>query len=689
MPKFRALLVGLVLLTAAMSAAAQKRQPADLKPLPASLSSDVLERFSGEAEFRRYLRDVKREAKKRNLWWAARRKPVQLAQNQAQDVTCLKPEDCPEDAAPAESIVVTGAKAATPSITNVQEAGVDEGDIVKQIGQYLLVLQDGRIFVVDMKAKGLALVDRANVYRDPNADTWYDEMLVQEDHILITGYSYREEASEVSVFRLSPEGKLASEGVFLLSSNDYYDADNYATRLVGDKLVVYTPLSLEDVSPDRPFVWPVVRRWLPEDQREKVKNPERPLFDASKIYKPVRPTIDPAIHTMSVCPIGPVRKGSDMRCYSTAVIAPSGRQFYVTPTDFYLWATSGWGEYEPDRWGQPCNEWSRRAAADAHPAMLFRMPLTGAEPTALAAKGVPVDQFSFDVSGGRFRALLGWVKITCDGKKKDDDSYPLADWKLLDVPLSLLSDQPGDARAGAYAPLPAIGTNAAQNRFTDKYLVYGGGERWGRNPPYDDSEPPQEATVVAVPLKAPERATTLKLPHGVARLERLGNDAILTGYRDAKGLSVSILDLRAAPALKPPLLLPRRYESEGRSHAFNSRIEADGHGLFGLPTVAVTDGNRWWSRSENSDVSFFALDANRNAATLGELAATPEEKAADTGYECEVSCIDWYGNTRPIFTEGRVFALAATELVEGRVEGDRIVEVQRLNLSQPFPPVRK
>lgn len=42
-------------------------------------------------------------------------------------------------------------------------------------------------------------------------------------------------------------------------------------------------------------------------------------------------------------------------------------------------------------------------------------------------------------------------------------------------------------------------------------------------------------------------------------------------------------------------------------------------------------------------------------------------------YSCAVSCIDWYGNSRSIFTDGRIFVLMATE----------IAEVQRLNLTGP------
>jgi hypothetical protein len=40
-----------------------------------------------------------------------------------------------------------------------------------------------------------------------------------------------------------------------------------------------------------------------------------------------------------------------------------------------------------------------------------------------------------------------------------------------------------------------------------------------------------------------------------------------------------------------------------------------------------------------------------------------------------------YGNSRPIFTGGRVFALIGTEMVEGRVDDGRIREIRRLDIT--------
>ena len=46
---------------------------------------------------------------------------------------------------------------------------------------------------------------------------------------------------------------------------------------------------------------------------------------------------------------------------------------------------------------------------------------------------------------------------------------------------------------------------------------------------------------------------------------------------------------------------------------------------------------------------------------------------------CRASCVDWYGNARPLFLRGRVFALLGYELVEGSIRAGRISEVRRVS----------
>jgi hypothetical protein len=76
----------------------------------------------------------------------------------------------------------------------------------------------------------------------------------------------------------------------------------------------------------------------------------------------------------------------------------------------------------------------------------------------------------------------------------------------------------------------------------------------------------------------------------------------------------------------------------------------------------------------------FLRNEGRRFTRLGALASSAEEPVADG---CKASCVDWYGNARPIFLRGRMLALLGYELVEGAVEGGGVREVGRAS----FAPV--
>lgn len=96
-----------------------------------------------------------------------------------------------------------------------------------------------------------------------------------------------------------------------------------------------------------------------------------------------------------------------------------------------------------------------------------------------------------------------------------------------------------------------------------------------------------------------------------------------------------------------------------------------------------SESERWWWWSSSSDLSYLQTDADGKLSTAGELIATRRDPELDspTGYQCEVSCVDWYGNARPIFTGGRVLALVNSELIEGAYENGTVREVRRIDLT--------
>ena len=105
---------------------------------------------------------------------------------------------------------VTVAAAAAPGIANVQHAGVDEGDIVKLAGRYLVVLRRGRLFTIDVAPGALQPVSAVDAF-GPDVDpeeTWYDEMLVSSRRVVVIGYSYQRGGTELGLFDLASDGTL-------------------------------------------------------------------------------------------------------------------------------------------------------------------------------------------------------------------------------------------------------------------------------------------------------------------------------------------------------------------------------------------------------------------------------------------------------------------------------------------------
>jgi beta propeller domain-containing protein len=223
------------------------------------------------------------------------------------------------------------------SITNTQHADVDEGAIVKLHGNHLVILRRGRIFTVSLADGGLEPICSVDAF-SPDVDphnTWYDEMLTSSDTIVVIGYSYERGGTEASLFHINSAGELAYQSTYQLRSNDYYSSRNYASRLIGAKLIFYSPLYL-DWYADPAASLPAVRKWhkgaKPGDFRR--------IVSATNVYHGEvagSSGEDTALHTVTTCDLS----GGDFDCKAISVFGPSGRVFYVSPNSVYVWAT-GW-----------------------------------------------------------------------------------------------------------------------------------------------------------------------------------------------------------------------------------------------------------------------------------------------------------------------------------------------------------
>jgi hypothetical protein len=212
---------------------------------------------------------------------------------------------------------------------------------------------------------------------------------------------------------------------------------------------------------------------------------------------------------------------------------------------------------------------------------------------------------------------------------------------------------------------------SVQNRFIGPWLLYGAGNGyWTRNA--------GASKLYAYRYVTKEEPTEIALDQGVDRIEAMGDNAVVVGSRQ-QDLVFSPVELGKEAHARRDYVRHNASQGELRSHGFfyKPSSEKEGEGYVGLPIRKEgARGGRYLT--EGSAGVLFLKNTSMELSELGSLDAAP---LATTNDGCRASCVDWYGNARPIFAKGRVFALMGYELVEGRVASKSITETARLSFA--------
>lgn len=560
--------------------------------------------------------------------------------------------------APARAAPGKAAESKAESITNNQHANVDEGDIVKLHGDHLVVLRRGRLFTLGLdgdRVQKSAMLDAFGPDIDP-AGSWYDEMVIEGNDLAVIGFSYARGGTEVGLFRIDATGRLTYRSTYHLRSNDYYSARNYASRIVDGRLVFYAPMHVSPHEQDPLVHFPAVRRW---SRGAKDTDFTRTLAP-TRLYHMEGEAPGAgyaALHTVTSCDL----RSASLACESVAMLGPPGRVFYVSPTNVYVWMQDG---------SATAGATEKRARG-----VLAKIPLApGAAVTAMRVSGMPTDQFSFEEDDGGSLNVL--VRSESNGDAMWASEATRGSAALLRVPLGLFSDGVPVASSRRYHAMPRPDGYSVQNRFVGPWLLYGAGQ--GYWTPHQGAG--QLYAVRYASPTAEDEVKTISLAQGVDRIEPMGDDAVVVGGRGAD-LVFSPIGLGAATATaRGDYVRKNASQGELRSHGFFYKPSADrpNAGIIGLPIRTEGGGGGARYLLEGSASVLFLRNEGLDLSELGALAASPVRSNHDG---CRASCVDWYGNARPIFAKGRVFALMGYELVEGKVDGRRITERGRLSFA--------
>jgi hypothetical protein len=606
---------------------------------------DELVRFASAAELQRFV-DASAEAERRRRQEMSTRMRGAGGMMDEQDQGAAPPSPTPEATAGEPE----ASEASDESITNTQEQGVDEGGIVKVHGDHLVVLRRGRLFSMSLADGQIRPISQVNAFPPgTGSGSWYDEMLIQGDTIVVVGYSYGASATELGLFNIDASGVISHRNTYYLRSNDYYSSRNYASRLLGHTLVFYMPYSLIRWRYDGErlrgeYSLPGVRRW------DTGRDDWTSVIRESNIFRPIQESDQPTLHTVVTCDLST----PELSCEAQGVIGPEGRSFYVSSDSVYIWVHGGGLGRDPG------------AARQGPDSAVYRLPLRGGEPGALWVAGAPVDQFSFKQSSDEHLNVL--VRSESGGEGMWGAEVATGEVALMRTPLALFTEGVATVPASGYTRLPRPEGYTFQNRFVGDHLLYGTGSGWG--PPTDG----QSHHVFIHPYLTGGATTRLELPHGVDRIEVMGSAAAVIGT-DGNNLHFSAIRLNDDPQIVGRYVQENAAQGEQRSHGFFFKPNGADRGMLGLPIRR--GGSPGYAHLSEGSAEVLFLDVRDFRFTrLGALASSLDASLDD---QCIASCVDWYGNARPIFYRGRIFALLGYELVEGRLGDGRITELRRAN----------
>jgi hypothetical protein len=559
-----------------------------------------------------------------------------------------------------DHVVITGSHiTAADLITNNQVLGVDEGDIIKQFKNLLVILRKGRLYSINIgsiDSKELLKIDEINAFSpDWVNDAYFDEILIDEGIVLVLGYNYDLKSSEIIRFEISEDGYFKYKDNYLIKSSDYYDNENYASRLFNHQYISYIPIQL-DTNRSLYDQLPTLAK-IPDGFVGNVKSLEwNNIVDIDDIYYPIQSVLYPTLHSYITCPLDK----EVLYCNAVGIIGSDSNFSYNNGENVYLWM-SAWDSralfnddiditntlYDYKTEYREVNEKFKNVDALYNP-LVYRISLKDLSVEAIQVTGMPVSQFSFH----HFEGDLYMYSVV------DEDTG-----NLLKMPDYLFNKQASNSSINlrTIENIPGISSN---ERFIDKQLFLGSFE-WE----YEDFP-----LLTMINIKS-GKLEKFELGHSSNRIEAFNNNALIIGETSESNLGITIINTNYNK-IKQTYLLDR-LEGENRSHAFNFN-HIDDFLLAGLTTqpknkAEFEGSDYYWDDNISSDITFIGGN-NDNIEYIGELLS---ENKPSKG--CKFSCDDWYGNSRPIFIGERIFALSGDELIEGGLLDGEIIEVTRIN----------
>lgn len=563
-----------------------------------------------------------------------------------------------------DSIAITGSRISdTDLITNNQEAGVDEGGIVKKMGPLLLVLRQGVLHVIDTGAPGHErfelLYSHSVVADDSRDDLYYDEILTFNGGAILLGFNFARNAAELFVFRLEASGALEPRGRWLLAVDDYFSGNDSGARIRDGELVLSLSFPADSLLEGN---WPFAARVGADGEPIEATRVDLLAPDDLQVLDGLGAY--PQVYAFLRCDLGGLLQ-QRLACQRNAAVANADASIYIAADGIYLadysWTKQAWGRRDFDPW---VARWTQPEPGD-YVSRVLRLPQNPAQAaTIVATTGLPNGRFGFKESAEGLY-LIGSERVSEHTQRN----------LLQHIPFSRFR-----SRAAGRAPAEiraSIEGDIAFMRFDHASAWLALEESPGEDRKDDDYQPGTRQ-LQRVPLDGGP-IQSVPLPAPVERIELLSEHVLLLGSAYGKGEAQEMRTVlvRRDNGAVGPLGRWRGMAADlsSRSHSFNSARLDDGTELAGLPVFApAVPGDA--ERHPEEQIEDLLVFRRKDDA----LALAGRVDMQHIASDCDLDCYAWYGSARFFAFGDRLFTLSGELLKELRIDRDQLRETGRLAL---------
>jgi hypothetical protein len=512
-----------------------------------------------------------------------------------------------------------------------------EGGAVLAGDDYIVVLNRGRLFSVSTKDRKLRAVSRVDAFgpaTDPES-SYQEHVFASGRDVIVVGSNNRYRGIEIGLFRLDETGALHYLSTYQLRyGRNMYVSVGPRVQFCDGHLIIHSQVELPEDTSQVVGALPAFRTLHAGAANGEFTQ----LLDPRDIYRPARPLTKvekPGVQAVTVCrfPQGSVQ------CHATGVISTLAREVYTSGSATYVWPMA------------PSQPQHARGGM-----LVYRFPLSGARPLAIAVDGLTVGAEALFEDNGILNAVL---------RSGPTGQWPTSDLRLgqvflLRAPISSFSRTASVIDDARYAKLDLLPSNSIFPAFTPRFVSVA------------MSHYPRRAD------KTRDRVTTLAFGSTAANSFEVAAEV---ERMDAAG-EATIATIAANRELTFKLIGPVNRQGSrdvtvvaDRADRMEQKIAGDGS------TIAAYVLRR---SPRDSDEHYFGGSSmlllrvrTTGLEELGEIASRRASNVAEDN--CKSSCLDWYGDARMIVVKDRFFVVLGYEIIEASLPGDKLSETNRVD----------